>query len=288
MPVSKDDLYRLYVEEGKSDPEIAALYGLTRQRIQMLRKKWQITAMSPTDRIDRLRPDDALLYHIRWDENRSLDDAAAYLAEIMAVPLAVAYRWVSSVKHEYKKQVTPRPRAAILGKPGRESALLDDAVCLRLTKDRTAMISIEDADLARHTWLLRGQYASRYKGGRNTREIIQLHRAVLERILGRSLRKGEEPDHINGDKLDNRRCNLRLATRSQNMANRPKSRNNRSGYKGVIWDKRQGKWRATIGYHGKTTTLGRYDNIEAAARAYDRAARQYFGDFAYLNFPDEI
>lgn len=92
-------------------------------------------------------------------------------------------------------------------------------------------------------------------------------------------------DHINGDGLDNRRTNLRPATNDQNRYNQRKHSNNTSGYKGVTWHERSGRWRARIGVAGRKLSLGLYETAEAAARAYDEAAVRYFGDYAALNFP---
>ena len=96
-------------------------------------------------------------------------------------------------------------------------------------------------------------------------------------------------DHINGNRLDNRRSNLRLVTPLQNGRNKVVARSNRmaSRFKGVA--KRHNKWTAAIYPHGKRIHLGYFFTEEDAAHAYDRAARQYFGEYAGLNFPtDEV
>lgn len=95
-------------------------------------------------------------------------------------------------------------------------------------------------------------------------------------------------DHINGDGLDNRRINLRLATPSQNSANRAGD-NRKAGvtsvYKGVSWNKTKNKWAAYIHVSGKTRSLGAYVDELDAARAYDKAAAETWGEFARLNLP---
>jgi hypothetical protein len=87
-------------------------------------------------------------------------------------------------------------------------------------------------------------------------------------------------DHINLDKSDNRWCNLREATRSQNCAHKPRNRNNTSGFKGVSWYRKYSKWVARIGVNGKGFTLGYRDTREEAAALYDDAAKKHFGMFA--------
>ncbi len=96
---------------------------------------------------------------------------------------------------------------------------------------------------------------------------------------------GEEPhahldvDHINGDRADNRWCNLRVATRSQNMANTRIDPRNTSGSAGVTWDKSRNKWRAQLRVNGKKTNLGRFDTREEAASKVEEAARAQWGEF---------
>jgi hypothetical protein len=92
--------------------------------------------------------------------------------------------------------------------------------------------------------------------------------------------KGKSTDHINENKLDNRRKNLRTCTQSQNMANRGFQKNNKSGYKGVYWS--EGKWTAQIRFKGETIHLGRSKDIKEAAQLYSNAASHYFGEFARL------
>lgn len=92
-------------------------------------------------------------------------------------------------------------------------------------------------------------------------------------------------DHKDGNGLNNTRENLRPATRAQNMANSGRLARNTSGYRGVTWCKRLGKWRAAIGVNYGKLSLGTHASITDAARAYDAKAIELFGDFARLNFP---
>lgn len=93
-------------------------------------------------------------------------------------------------------------------------------------------------------------------------------------------------DHVNGDGLDNRRSNLRIASRRDNNRNVPLRSDNTSGFKGACWDRRANKWLASISVNGKNLFLGRYADKMDAALAYDRAAVEHFGEFARLNFPE--
>lgn len=106
--------------------------------------------------------------------------------------------------------------------------------------------------------------------------MVYMHREILG--LQERYRCG---DHINGKTLDNRRCNLRVATPIQNGMNRGANKNNTSGYKGVHRSQTPGKWQAVIVIHGKAKFLGgTYLTPEAAHEAYARAAREHFGEFA--------
>lgn len=89
-----------------------------------------------------------------------------------------------------------------------------------------------------------------------------------------------EMDHRDGNKLNNRWDNLRLANSSQNQCNRRKSKSNTSGFKGVYWNKRHRKWRAKIGVFGKQKYLGFFKTPEAAFEAYKSAALELHGEFA--------
>jgi hypothetical protein len=112
---------------------------------------------------------------------------------------------------------------------------------------------------------------------------LLMHRAVM------NAKKGELVDHKDGNGLNNQKSNLRLCTNRQNLANSQKARG-KSRFKGVYWNTARGKWQAQIGAgfrNGKLAVeyLGRFENEEEAARAYDRRAFELHGEFAVLNFP---
>jgi hypothetical protein len=132
--------------------------------------------------------------------------------------------------------------------------------------------------LSQHNWLLmQNGYCSRRSGGL----VIYLHKEVLG--LTSHTTEAAIIDHVNGNKLDNRACNLRYADKSQNMCNRGKTRGNTSGYKGVVLHRQSGKWRAYIKKDYKQHYLGIYETREQAASAYNAAAIRLHGEFALLN-----
>lgn len=117
-----------------------------------------------------------------------------------------------------------------------------------------------------------------------SRKAILLHRVVLCPPTGMSV------DHINGDTLDNRRSNLRIATHGQNMMNRKTNCLSVSGLKGVRRSRRsqrRERWEAGIYVDNKRVHLGTFDTSEEAARAFDKAAFERYGSFARLNFPEK-
>ena len=86
-------------------------------------------------------------------------------------------------------------------------------------------------------------------------------------------------DHINGNTLDNRKCNLRICTIAQNNRNQKIKKRNTSGHKGVDWNKKARKWRAKIKFNNQDIYLGLFVNINDAADAYAEASKKYHGDF---------
>lgn len=107
----------------------------------------------------------------------------------------------------------------------------------------------------------------------------------LQNYIIQNIPNGYIVDHINGNKLDNRMCNLRFATIKENNANRAAKNNSSSQYKGVSFDRSRGKWISSIQIDGKTKHIGRFDNECDAAIAYDNTALKEYGEFARLNFP---
>ena len=150
---------------------------------------------------------------------------------------------------------------------------------IALTKGKITIVDDDDYEfLSQWKWGCYGQYAARKDYISNKkRKVILMHRLI------NNTPDDLFTDHINGDPLDNRKENLRNCTVSENGANRKKQQSGTSSkYKGVSWKKN--KWECGIKYHKKTIYLGRFENEISAAKQYDEIAKQFFGEFANLNF----
>jgi len=150
---------------------------------------------------------------------------------------------------------------------------------LSLTRGKYAIVDAADYPaLSKHKWFAqpteRGRtfYAARTHKGR----AVSMHRQIMKPP------KAMVVDHINGNGLDNRRCNLRICTQLQNSQNSRRRRPGKSRYRGVF--PRGDKWQAAIQHDGKPLYLGLFDSEVEAALARDRKALELAGEFAVLNF----
>lgn len=144
--------------------------------------------------------------------------------------------------------------------------------------DQVCLINKSDYDKISHfNWFLNdgGYVAKNHYIGNGEWDYLKIHRLIMV------AEEGDIIDHKNGDKLDNTRGNLRLATRSQNRANAKLNKNNKTGFRGVLY--RRGKYTASIRKNGKLMTLGTFEEKEDAARMYNLWAVDLFGDFCRLN-----
>ena len=162
----------------------------------------------------------------------------------------------------------------------------DGTITVPLSQGAVAIIDADNADrVLRYSWHLHSRgYAARARRAEDGpgSGVIFMHRAILDAPAHMPVRRC-----LGSSRLDNRRTNLRLATLSQSRAGVALRRDNRSGFRGVTWAKRAQQWQAEIQVAGKRQFLGYFDVKEDAARAYDAAARDAFGEFAQFNFPPE-
>jgi hypothetical protein len=158
---------------------------------------------------------------------------------------------------------------------------------IKLTKGKYAIVDPEDFDwLSQYKWHCTNYgYAARKipkKLRKGCEQSIMMHRELCP------VPDGMWVDHINRKRNDNRKSNLRPATRQQNIWN---SRQNRTKLKtpftGIHWNKNRQKWQVQLYVNGRQRGFGYYAHETEAAKAYDEVARKYRGEFALLNFPDE-
>lgn len=145
---------------------------------------------------------------------------------------------------------------------------------IKLNKGFVALVDDSDFEyLNQWKWFEHHGYAVRTKriGLRKFNKISEIY---MHRLINQTS-EGFDTDHINRNKLDNRRCNLRTVTRSQNQFNRGNPINNTSGYKGVGWDKEHQKWVSRIKVNGKKIFLGRYNSLQGAWLARRLGERAY-------------
>lgn len=160
---------------------------------------------------------------------------------------------------------------------------------IKLTRGKITLVDDEDYEwLNQYKWCYAGPgYA--YRRTRNNEKpapyTTVMHRQIMS-FYGYDI-DGLNIDHKNGNRLDNQKSNLRVATNNQNVFNQRKHKDNTSGYKGVSWSKDHKEWEVYITVNKRRIHLGYRENLEDAARLYDVAALKYFGEFSKLNFPDD-
>ncbi len=135
-----------------------------------------------------------------------------------------------------------------------------------LNKGLSAIVDDEDFGfLSQWKWhVSSGGYAVRTLNNKGKFDKVFMHR-----ILNRT-QEGFDTDHVNREKLDNRKVNLRATTHSQNMLNMSLKINNKSGFRGVCWDKETQSWRAQLGFQNRRIRIGRFKTAEEASSAFKK------------------
>lgn len=153
---------------------------------------------------------------------------------------------------------------------------------IELTQGKRAIVDEADFNfLDQWKWFVRNDngrfYASRKASGPGERKNISMAQVIMDTPAGM------DTDHVNGNTLDNRKSNLRIATRQQNIFNTSARKKSTSKYRGVSWYKRGKSWGARIGINGKLIWLGFFKNEIEAAKVWNIKAKELFGEFAKLN-----
>lgn len=156
---------------------------------------------------------------------------------------------------------------------------------IKLTQGQFALVDSEDFNkLSQYKWWAdynthtKSYYAKGYIGIRNGKQIIKrMHRVIM------NAPNKLQVDHINHNTLDNRKQNLRLCTNAENQCNQKGYENTTSKYKGVCWHKRDKVWTAQIQRNKKQVHLGYFDSEIQAAKAYNKKAKELFGEYTLSN-----
>ncbi len=151
---------------------------------------------------------------------------------------------------------------------------------IKLTQGKVALVDDEDFErINQFKWYAHKIREMWYATRSSTR--FYMHRVIMNAPSGMLV------DHKDRDGLNNQKYNLRVTTNAKNLWNQGKHKDNTSGYKGVSFDKKSKKWLVQIRVNdGNARHLGYFDTVEEGAHAYDRAAKELHGEFAYLNFRD--
>jgi HNH endonuclease len=163
-------------------------------------------------------------------------------------------------------------------KPMSTSNDTTETITIPLTQNIKAIIDDTDRDLCLWKWQSSHGYAAHAWRKNKVYGKDLMHRIILGRMLGRNLLPHEQVDHINGNRCDNRRSNLRLASYGENAKNAKRRNDNSTGLKGVSRD--GNKYRARIQVNNKPKFLGNFETAEQAHEAYCNAAKELHGEFA--------
>lgn len=165
-----------------------------------------------------------------------------------------------------------KERCSISNSKSNDYIINNNIVQMKTAKGQTFIIDIDDLEQVKeYCWRIsKGYIVTGLKQ-------IQLHRLLT------NCPDDMIADHINGNKLDNRKSNLRICTKQQNAMNCKVSKNNTSGVTGVTWNKQNNNWIAQISINRKNIHIGSFDKFEDAKKARREAEDKYFGEYAYSN-----
>jgi len=157
-----------------------------------------------------------------------------------------------------------------------------------LTQGKFALVDDEDYEtLMQWKWHIdqgyakRGECIDKTRGARKYR-IVLMHRKIM------NTPESMDVDHIDHNKLNNQKANLRNVTKSQNNMNRKSEEGSTSKYKGVFWNRGKGRWTAKIGINKRQKYIGSFSNEIEAAKAYNKVALKLFGSYALINEISEV
>jgi len=166
--------------------------------------------------------------------------------------------------------------------PPEPESSIPNTKLIRLTKGKFAIIDEEDFErVSEYNWSCKKGYNTLYAETSINRKTIKLHRFVLNIYDSKT-----QVDHKNHNGLNCMKVNLREATQSQNSMNQQPQVGRFSKYKGVHWNSNNKNFVARIQLNSKRIHIGVFQNEIDAAKAYDLKAKELFGEFAYLNFPE--
>lgn len=200
----------------------------------------------------------------------------------MKMPRTRRYRVGAMIKPSRRFDMSTVPEGRYYGNRFRPGWIEDGIGYIPLARGGVTLVDPEMVSILNGNWSVNKLgYPTRNFDGRP----VTMHCLITGCVSNKFL----VVDHINGDKLDNRRANLRIVTRGENAVNvRRHAANNKSGYRGVYWYTQRQCWRASFTWQKYTRHSCGHDTPEAAARAYDALVRKHGPPLAFLNFPEEV
>lgn len=162
--------------------------------------------------------------------------------------------------------------------------MMNSMQTILLSQGKVTLVDNEDFfELNKFKWYARRNRKTFYATRNTNPRKLKLPQVQMHRIILGQIPLGKEVDHIDGDGLNNQRKNLRLVTKRENGINKSQYINNKSGFKGVSWNKREKKWSATGKLNGKQKNLGDFKNIEDAIRMRQKFVLKNYGEFTRKN-----